>query len=124
MRAGVLVAVVLVFSGCWSRGPKPVSFKAQIQPILNDRCVKCHGGEKPAGNIIMKSYEDLMNSRSVSSKSPLAFAGRPFDSRIYIVTESNLPNFRMPPDTSGLQPLSADQLNLLRLWIAEGAEDN
>ncbi len=120
----MLIAVVLIMSGCWDRGPKPISFTEQIQPILRERCVKCHSGEKPAGNIVMTTYDDLMNSRSVSAKAPLAFPGRPTDSRLYIVAESNLPNVRMPPDTSGLQPLSTDQLNLFRLWIAEGAQNN
>jgi hypothetical protein len=118
--AAIVIAVVLI-AGC---GRKSVSFREQIQPILNAKCIQCHGTEISRGKIDMSSYASFMNSRTVSGKEPLVLPGNPYQSRLYILCETNQPHFRMPPDTSGITPLPAAELDLLRHWIIEGAKDN
>jgi hypothetical protein len=114
--------IAVVVAGC---GKKPISFKEQIQPILNARCTRCHGAEIARGKIDMSSYARFMNSHTVSGKEPLVVAGSPYQSRLYILCETNQPHFRMPPDTSrNTAPLPPSELELLRHWIAEGAKDN
>ena len=117
-----LAALILVFvAGC---GKKSVSFKEQIQPIFNARCVRCHGGDVARGKIVMTSYAAFMASHTVSGKEPLVIAGNPYESRLYILCSTNQPHFRMPPDTSAVTPLAPEELDLLRHWITEGAKDN
>jgi hypothetical protein len=118
------VSVVLAFvllAGC---GKKPVSFKEQILPIFSARCTQCHGAEVARGKINIASYAALMNARAVSGKEPLIIPGSPYQSRLYILCETNQPHFRMPPDTSSVTPLPAADLDLLRHWITEGAKEN
>lgn len=117
-----MMIVVALVAGC---GKKPVSFKEQIQPILNARCTQCHGAIIARAKIVMTSYTSFMNSHTISGKEPLVVPGSPYQSRLYILCETNQPHFRMPPDTSSsTTPLPAAELELLRHWIAEGAKDN
>ena len=121
MKLLSFLAIVLFLFGC---GKKPVSFRDQIQPILNARCTQCHGTNVARGKIVMVSYATFMNSHTVSGKEPLVIPGNPYQSRLYILCETNQPHFRMPPDTSSVTPLPPADLELLRHWIAEGAKDN
>ena len=122
MRFVTILIIAVVVAGC---GKKPISYKEQIQPVLNARCTKCHGTEIVRGKIDMSSYARFMNSHTVSGKEPLVVPGSPYQSRLYILCETNQPHFRMPPDTSTTAaPLPPAELELLRHWIAEGAKDN
>ena len=115
----LLLAVILV--GC---ARKPVSFREQIQPILNSRCTKCHGTEARYGKIVLTSYDSLMSSRTKSGKEPLATAGSPGQSRMYILCATKQSHFRMLPDTSNVTPLPPAELELLGKWISQGMQNN
>ena len=121
MRTLSIMLLVLFAAGC---GQKTVSFREQIQPILNARCTQCHGQDRSVGKIVLTSYEGFMNSRTISGKEALVVAGEPYKSRLYILCETNQPHFRMPPDTSSVTPLPPGELDLLRHWITQGAKDN
>jgi len=56
-------------------GPRMVDYAADVQPILDERCVRCHGGEEPDGNLDLagvptdsfnRSYENLIGKSLVS----------------------------------------------------------
>ncbi len=117
---GCLLLVFIVF-GC---GQKPVSHRDQIQPILNNRCVKCHGGERTLGKIALTSYGSLMGSKTISGKQPLVYPGSLTESRLYVLCATNQAHFRMPPDTSAITPLPGAELELLAKWITQGAKNN
>jgi hypothetical protein len=55
--------------------PRPLYYPTDIQPILDRHCVRCHGGEKTEGDLILtgeltaffsRSYESLMNRKFVT----------------------------------------------------------
>ena len=57
-------------------GPRTVHYAADIQTILDQRCIGCHGHEKPEGGLVLtgepttkwsRSYENLINKRLVSN---------------------------------------------------------
>ena len=122
MRFVTILTIVVLVAGC---GKKPVSFKEQILPVLNARCTQCHGTEIARGKIVMSSYASFMGSHTISGKEPLVIPGSPYQSRVYILCETNQPHFRMPPEASATTaPLPPAELELLRHWIAEGAKDN
>ena len=39
---------------------RPVSFANDVRPILERRCLKCHGGDKVENGLSMQSHETLM----------------------------------------------------------------
>jgi hypothetical protein len=101
-----------------------VSYREQVQPILNERCTRCHNTENPMGKIDLTSYEGLTASRTVSGKSSLFLPGEPQDSRLYILCATSQSHFRMPPDTSSITPLATKDLEVLRDWIRQGGKNN
>ena len=117
-----LFAALLLF-GC-AKSHKPVSFREQIQPILAERCVSCHGAEKARGKVVLTSYETFIKSRTVSGKEPLAIAGNPGESRLFVLCATQQVHFRMPPDTTTIPPLTQAEVELVGKWIQQGMQDN
>jgi hypothetical protein len=111
------------FIAC-SRQSGDISYAKQIQPILDQKCLTCHGTQPHRGKIILTSFERFSSSRAVSGGGPLVIAGKPQESRLWIVCASSQPHFRMPPDSSAFVPLDAAELGLVYKWIAQGAKNN
>ncbi|MBY0229821.1 MAG: DUF1549 domain-containing protein, partial [Gemmataceae bacterium] len=82
----------------------PVDFQRDIAPLLARRCLECHSGADPKGAL------DL--SRKASALEVLN-PGKPGASGLYRRVRDD----RMPPK----HPLPADEKELVRRWIAEGA---
>ena len=121
MRAFGILLLVSFLIGC---GQKPVSYHDQIEPILKNRCVSCHGFDNPAAKIALTSYENLMSSKTARFKKSIVIAGNPSESWLYLRSGTEQPHFRMPPDTVSTTPLSKDEIELVRKWIQQGAKDN
>lgn len=124
MRLLGTLLVSLLLLGCGKREQKPVSFHDEIQPILNTRCVNCHSAEKASGKIVLTSYEGVMNSRTVIGKKPIVVSENLSESWLYILSGTDQPHYRMPPDTSHVMPLPQDELLVLGKWIMQGARNN
>ncbi|HEY2251546.1 MAG TPA: c-type cytochrome domain-containing protein, partial [Planctomycetaceae bacterium] len=96
-----------------------VDFNRQIRPILSNKCFRCHGPD--AGH--RKADLRLDNFAAATAKrdgTSAVVPGKPDESEVFrrIITADV--DERMPPDDSGLK-LAADEIGLLRRWIAEGA---
>jgi len=91
-----------------------ISFKNDIQPILERRCAKCHGGNFPSEGLNMESYESLMAG---SQNGQVIIAGDSGDSLII----EKLLSGEMPKRGSNL---TAEQIELIQQWIDEGASNN
>lgn len=53
----------------------PVDFKKQVRPILEVHCLKCHGTEKPKGDLVMVTRADTIKGVRVAR--PWCRATRP-----------------------------------------------
>ncbi len=93
-------------------------FASEIQPILENSCVSCHGEEKQKGEYRLDTRDALIKGGETgepavivgdSSKSPL----------IYFVARL-VEDFEMPPKKD--KALKPEQIALLRKWIDEGAK--
>ncbi len=105
-----------------SRLPPPVQqqvdFTADIQPILEHACLRCHGPEKRGGGFRLDSRETaLRGGDSGTAILPGDSAG---SSLIHFVA-GLVEDMTMPPKGKG-DPLTAAQIALLRAWIDQGAE--
>jgi len=72
----------------------------------------CHSNGSASDGVILTSYQAVMNSGIVTP-------GNPDDSDLYEVLMESDPDDRMPPNG----PLSSEQIQLIRTWIAQGAQD-
>ena len=94
-----------------------ISFRRDIAPILQKKCVVCHGPKKSKGRYRADSFEKLLLAGSSGDASIVP--GKPEESLLFqlIVTEDA--DDRMPQDDD---PLPAKQVELIRRWIAAGAK--
>ncbi len=90
----------------------PIDFEQQIQPILQARCVACHGDEEQSAELSLATAEDLLRGGESGS---VIVAGSPTESLLY----ERVHRREMPPEDS--EPLTDAEIELLRRWIAEGA---
>ena len=119
-KRGVLV-ILLFLAGC---AQKPVSYHAQIQPILNDRCIQCHSPGRASEGVVLTSYDSVMSSIATQHHKPIVVPGDPSASRLYLVSESDQLHFRMPPDSTKMVPVPKDEVLLIGRWIQQGARNN
>ncbi len=89
-------------------------FTKQVRPLLLERCVKCHGGDKTKGDFDLTTRETLLRG---GSSGPAVVAGKARDSRLYkLVTHQEDP----PMPAQGTK-LKDEQIAQLALWIDLGA---
>jgi mono/diheme cytochrome c family protein len=111
----------IVFSASARGQPPPaqgrVDFGRDIQPILAKRCFACHGPDKGEGGLRLNQRETAL--APLDSGQRAVVPGQPAQSellrRIAAADESE----RMPPEG---KPLAAEQVALIRQWVAEGAQ--
>jgi len=101
-----------------------VSYKNDIQPILNDYCVDCHNSDVKRGNLNFENYDSMMASRYLKRNYPVVITKDPSMSRLYLVVRSNKSSIRMPPEFLGYDRLSDSDIETIRVWIAHGAKNN
>ncbi len=98
--------------------PAKIDFMMQVKPILEGSCTHCHGEKEDKGDFRMHTLEDLKKGNETG---PGLTPGDPKKSSIY--TTLILPkddDLVMPPAKEGL--LAKEQIELLKLWIEQGAE--
>jgi hypothetical protein len=116
LTATLLVAAAVVWQP-WHLLEPEVDFNAQIRPIINTKCISCHGGVKQSGGFSLLFREDALGK--TKSGKPAIVPGHPGKSEfIRLLTHSD-PEERMP---LGKDPLSEEEITLLKRWIRQGAE--
>jgi hypothetical protein len=93
----------------------PVDFRRDVWPILQERCVRCHGPAKQKSSLRLDSRAALLKG---GDNGPAIVAGAPEKSYLLELVSARKGDLRMPPDGEGL---SAAQIDTLRRWIAEAA---
>lgn len=95
--------------------PAPVDF-TQVQALLESKCLECHNPDKVKGKLLMNTAEAMIKG---GSSGPSLVPGKPEESEL-------LKRALLPADDDDIMPpkggpLAANELDLLRRWIAEGA---
>lgn len=101
---------------------KGVTFDADIKPILEKSCVKCHSGEKPKGKYSMESLAGVI--KGGKDYGAAVIAGKSAASPMVGFASDLVADMEMPPtDKRDKFPaLSKDQVGLIRAWIDQGAK--
>lgn len=93
----------------------PVGFRRDVQPLLADHCLSCHGPEKQKGGLRLDRNADAMKG---GESGPSILPGKGEESRLFRAVAGLEKDSRMPPKG---EPLTAAQVALLKQWIDEGA---
>lgn len=109
-RTAVLLLGLLVFAS----SVLAVDFATEIHPILAARCAPCHSGDKPPAGLSFESRDSALKG---GASGPAVVAGDSAHS-LLILKVTGQKGARMP--ATG-EPLSAEQISLLKNWIDEGA---
>jgi len=106
---------LLIFPSC--QRSEHVDFNTQIKPIINEKCISCHGGvKKNAGFSFLFEEEALGNT---SEGTPAIIPGNAKKSRmIQRLHETDL-ELRMPYEKPAL---SKEEIDLFTRWIDQGAQ--
>lgn len=107
---------VLTVSGCTRQQAPLVDFNAEVRPILNTKCISCHGGVKESAGFSLFSREDAL--RKTDSGKPAIIPGDPDNSELIRRLTSKDPEERMPYHA---EPLPPEEITKLKEWIADGA---
>ncbi len=115
-RTSLCLLLLLTLPIGESMGDDGLNFNRDIRPILSDKCFACHGLDKLARKADLR-----LDQRENAIARKAIVPGQPDKSelieRIFSADEETV----MPPSKSN-KALTADQKELLRKWIAEGAE--
>ncbi|MBT3638093.1 MAG: hypothetical protein HN531_14250 [Opitutae bacterium] len=102
--------------------PKNV-FKHLIRPVLDAKCVQCHGADKDKGKLRMHTNEALLKGgREVGSD--IVIKGKVDDSElIFRITLPKDEDEAMPPfeEKDHYNPVTPQELEVMKAWIKLGA---
>src|ERR1700761_289305 len=101
-----------------------VTYAADIQLILEKSCYPCHSAKnpKPKGKLKVDTLEDILKG---GEDGPALVVGDSAKSTmVAMVAHLGDPDDFMPPpkNRDHLQPLTKDQIGLIRAWIDQGAK--
>ncbi len=105
-----------VFTATAETSNAPVSFRRDVAPILQAKCLTCHNAEKSKGGYRLHTFAELMKAGD-SKEAPVA-AGSATKSKLHQLLIAKDADDRMPQKDD---PLPADQVRLIARWIEQGA---
>src|SRR5262249_18514576 len=95
-----------------STDPTP-TYESAIRPILQARCVRCHGEKSLKADLDLRTSAGLMKG---GESGPVIVPGKPADSLLY----DKVLTGNMPPKKEGR--LSQTEVAVIRRWILDGAK--
>lgn len=98
-----------------------VRYGRDIRPLLSDRCFKCHGFDPKSRKAELRL--DLAESAYAERDGSHALVPGDIDaSELFARITSDDPKLQMPPPDAGKRMFSAEEVELFRRWIEQGAE--
>jgi len=98
-----------------------IEFDRDIRPTLETSCVRCHGPEKPRSRFRLDNREAALKGGDENANDIVP--GDSSKSLLVNYVARQVPDMEMPPTGRG-DPLTPEQISLLRAWIDQGANWN
>ena len=117
MRTLILIAATLAMvANSRVRAENQIDFVRDIQPILQKSCLKCHGAEKPKGQLRLNAQAAALKG---GENGAVIVPGQADKSDLYR-------RITLPADNDDVMPSKGDllakaQTDLIRDWINQGA---
>lgn len=92
-----------------------ISFKDHVQPIINGNCTAAECHPATGGEFSLVTYNDVIVNGEIKE-------GKGTDVELLEVLKTTDEDDRMPQAPSA--PLTANQIQIIELWIEQGAKNN
>ena len=115
--AACVVFVVTLLSAGQARSEDDSFFEQQVRPLLEQRCIKCHGGVKTKCGLALDSR---IGWQKGGENGPAIVPGKPEGS--LLIQAINYDSLQMPPEDAGGK-LSGAEIAVLTKWVQQGAHD-
>lgn len=99
----------------------PLDFNRDVRPILSDRCFSCHGPDHEDRQAGLRLDLREAATAELDSGTTAIVPGDPATSEMIARITSTDPDVVMPPPRFN-KPISSAEADILKRWIAEGAE--
>jgi hypothetical protein len=119
-RHTLLISLVLL-STPQLRASEKIAFNRDIRPILSDKCFHCHGPDEKERKSGLRLDVREAALKPAESGAVAIVPGNPEQSELIARAFTDHESDIMPPSKLG-KPLSSREKELLKRWIAEGAE--
>jgi hypothetical protein len=117
----LVLVVVLIISGLvlahFTTSERKVDFSTDVKPIINKKCIICHGGVRAKSGFSLLFREEAL-AKTESGK-PAIIPGDPDASELMRRITADDPEERMPYKHD---PLSKEEISIFRRWIKQGAK--
>ena len=120
------ISVGLILGALLAAGPVvgasgAVEFNREIRPIMSDTCFHCHGPDAKSrkGGLRLDIREEAL--KAGKSGAIAIVPGKPEESEVVARLFTEDEDDVMPPEEAH-KPLTAEQRETFKRWIAEGAE--
>src|SRR5258708_22525596 len=113
LRANGLLACALSAGASLGAADKAVSFSADIQPLFENSCWKCHGSAIQLSKLDLRTREAALKG---GERGAAIVPGKAEDSRLYRLA-ARLEKPSMPMDGKR----TAEQISTIKEWINQGA---
>ncbi len=107
--------VLLLFICMATTAAQAVDFERDIRPLLQERCVECHGEKKQKGELRLDAKPFAFKG---GHDGAAIVAGSSSTSRLYLRLVTTDGDERMPPKG---EPLTSAQISAVKEWIESGA---
>jgi hypothetical protein len=94
-----------------------ISYNSDIRPVINARCISCHGGVKASAKLSFLTRGEALDT--AESGLPAIVPGSAAESEMIRRLRHHDPEERMPLEA---EPLDEETIRLFERWIDEGAE--
>lgn len=115
----LIIGLVLILSIIYLAQLKyktKIDFNTQVKPLLNKKCIVCHGGVKKDGGFSILTQEEALGA--TQSGKPAIIPNDPEGSEFIKRLTHSDPEERMPYHE---EPLNKDEIAILKQWVKEGA---
>ena len=99
-----------------------VQFNRDIRPIFSENCFACHGPDAAKRMTALRLDIEAGVKAPLSGNRIALVPGDPNASELYARVSTDDTARRMPPAAAGHDRLSDREIDLIRLWIEQGAE--
>jgi hypothetical protein len=95
-----------------------VDYLRDVKPLLKHKCYACHGALKQQSGLRLDTTTSLLAG---GESGAAVTSGKPDESLLLDVLTGDA-GFRMPPANEG-SPMTDREIELIRVWIADGAQE-